>query len=56
MSSFIVYSCHCLNIRIHLASKYALDGLAQLKSQVTVKEPLPGWEFELGMGGIVIVK
>ncbi|KAI8067353.1 hypothetical protein BDF21DRAFT_426469 [Thamnidium elegans] len=54
MSNFIVYSCHCLNIRIHLATKYTANAFAELKEQAAVMEPFPGWEFELGMGGIVI--
>ncbi|KAI9263998.1 hypothetical protein EDC94DRAFT_77597 [Helicostylum pulchrum] len=54
MSNFIVYSCHCLNIRIHLATKYTANAFAELKEQAAVKEPFPGLEFELGMGGIII--
>lgn len=56
MSGFVVYSCHCLNIRIHLSTKYTIDNLSDFKSQTSVKEPTPGWEFDLGMGGIVTVK
>ncbi|KAI7899892.1 uncharacterized protein BX663DRAFT_519841 [Cokeromyces recurvatus] len=54
MSGHVVYACHCLNITIHLATKYTLDSLDKIKNDTIVKEPFPGWEFDLGMGGIVI--
>lgn len=52
---YIVYSCHCLNIRIHLSTKYSLDNLDQSKDELKTEVPVSGWEFDLGMGGIVIV-
>jgi hypothetical protein len=53
MSSHIVYGCHCLNIKAHVSSKYKDS---QGKTEKTfVKEPLPGWELDLGMGGIIVV-
>lgn len=55
MSSFIVYSCHCCNIKIHLSSKYTKENFEQLKKEAAVQTPVSGWEFELGMGGIVTV-
>jgi hypothetical protein len=55
MSNPVVYACNCSNIRIHTATKYSLDNLTQYKKDLFVKEPQPGWEYELGMGGIVIV-
>lgn len=32
-----------------------MDKINEYKQDLFVKEPLPGWEYELGMGGIVIV-
>lgn len=55
MSSFIVYSCHCYNIRIHLSTKYTDENFEQLKEEAAVQTPLSGWEYDLGMGGIVTV-
>jgi hypothetical protein len=52
---YIVYSCPCLNIRIHLSTKYTLGNLDQYKDESNVTVPVAGWEFDLGMGGIVIV-
>ncbi|KAI8382987.1 hypothetical protein BD560DRAFT_444100 [Blakeslea trispora] len=54
MSSHVVYACHCLNIRIHLATKYTTATLDQLKQEQQVTEPFPGWQFELGIGGVKI--
>lgn len=55
MSSFIVYSCPCYNIRIHLSTKYTDKDFEELKSKSSVQTLATGWEFELGMGGIVTV-
>ena len=55
MSSHVVYACRCLNIKIHLATKYTTATLDQLKQENHVTEPHPGWQFELGIGGIKIV-
>ncbi|OBZ88632.1 hypothetical protein A0J61_03320 [Choanephora cucurbitarum] len=54
MSSHVVYACRCLNIKIHLATKYTTATLDQLKQENHVTEPHPGWQFELGIGGIKI--
>ncbi|RCH87599.1 hypothetical protein CU098_007969 [Rhizopus stolonifer] len=53
MSSHVVYACHCLNIRIHVSSKLTLDSLDEVKQKHKVTDPFPGWEFELGMGGVI---
>jgi hypothetical protein len=56
MSKQVIYSCPCLNIRIHLSAKYNLGKLEDIRKENYVDEPLPGWEFDLGMGGIVTVR
>lgn len=55
MSNLVVYSCQCLNIRTHLATKHTLENLEDYKKENVVNEPLYGWEFELGMGGLKTV-
>ncbi|KAL9549762.1 hypothetical protein MBANPS3_005050 [Mucor bainieri] len=54
MAELVVYACNCSNIRIHTSTKYSLDKINEYKQDLFVKEPFPGWEYELGMGGIVI--
>ncbi|KAK4514975.1 uncharacterized protein ATC70_002582 [Mucor velutinosus] len=54
MAELLVYACNCSNIRIHTSTKYSLDKVDEYKQDLFVKEPFPGWEYELGMGGIVI--
>ncbi|KAF7725162.1 hypothetical protein EC973_000414 [Apophysomyces ossiformis] len=57
MSDHVVYSCPCLNIKLHLANKHSLEGHEdQRKAVWTQLEDLPleGWQFDLGMGGIVV--
>jgi hypothetical protein len=56
MSKQVIYSCPCLNIRIHLSTKYNLDNLEDIRKENAVQEPLAGWEFDLGMGGIITVR
>lgn len=55
MAELVVYACNCSNIRIHTSTKYSLGKINEYKRDFFVKVPLPGWEYELGMGGIVIV-
>ncbi|KAI8993546.1 hypothetical protein BDB01DRAFT_332330 [Pilobolus umbonatus] len=54
MLSHVVYGCQCLNIKIHLSTKYSLNDHINERKKTVVQEPEPGWEFELGMGGIII--
>lgn len=56
MTKQVIYSCPCLNIRVHLSSKYNLDKLEDIREEHSTQEPFPGWEFDLGMGGIVTVR
>lgn len=55
MAELVVYACNCSNIRIHTSTEYSLDKINEYKQDLFVKEPFPGFEYELGMGGIVIV-
>ncbi|KAG0167356.1 hypothetical protein DFQ28_009682 [Apophysomyces sp. BC1034] len=57
MSDHVVYACPCLNIKLHLANKYTLEGHEDQR-KVAWKHldnpSLEGWQFDLGMGGIVV--
>ncbi|KAI9022323.1 hypothetical protein CLU79DRAFT_752200 [Phycomyces nitens] len=52
----VIYACKCLNIKLHLANKYILQGHDKARTEFFVRldtPPLEGWKFELGMGGVV---
>ncbi|CAO3612142.1 unnamed protein product [Cunninghamella echinulata] len=59
MSGHVIYACSCLNIKIHLSSKYSLNNHASERQQYWYEQENPtmeGWKVELGMGGVVIKK
>ncbi|KAL0079773.1 hypothetical protein J3Q64DRAFT_1255623 [Phycomyces blakesleeanus] len=52
----VIYACNCLNIKLHLANKYILQGHEMARKEYFVRlntPPIEGWKFELGMGGVV---
>ncbi|KAI8093332.1 uncharacterized protein BX664DRAFT_329460 [Halteromyces radiatus] len=54
MSGHVIYACPCLNIKIHLSSKYSLKHHATERQQYWFQEaPIAGWHFDLGMGAVV---
>jgi hypothetical protein len=58
MSGHVTYACQCLNIKIHLANKYYLEGHEKYRKNKFIKleePPISGWKFELGMKGVVVV-
>ncbi|KAI8074610.1 hypothetical protein BC940DRAFT_343211 [Gongronella butleri] len=57
MSGHVIYACPCLNIKIHLASKYTLRTHAADRQKFKFEQespPMHGFRFELAMGGILI--
>ncbi|KAI8149097.1 hypothetical protein BJV82DRAFT_574381 [Fennellomyces sp. T-0311] len=55
MSGHVVYSCACLNIKLHLANKYLWDNHDNDRAECFVRlsdPPLEGRQFDLGMGGV----
>lgn len=59
MSGHIVYSCACLNVRLHLANHYSTDrhDTHRAEAFIRLSDPhLEGWQFELGMGGVQSVR
>ncbi|KAI7883865.1 hypothetical protein K492DRAFT_205070 [Lichtheimia hyalospora FSU 10163] len=55
MSGHVVYSCACLNVRLHLANNYYSDRHDAHRAAAFIRlsdPPLEGWQFELGMGGV----
>lgn len=59
MSGHVVYSCACLNVRLHLANNYYSDrhNAHRAAAFIRLSDPhLEGWQFELGMGGVQSVR
>ncbi|CAO3590413.1 unnamed protein product [Absidia cylindrospora] len=57
MSGHVVYACSCLNIKIHLASKYSLANHVSERQQYWFEQESPameGWHLNLGMGAVVV--
>ncbi|KAI8388889.1 uncharacterized protein BYT42DRAFT_561621 [Radiomyces spectabilis] len=57
MSGHVVYACACLNVKVHLASKETVERHTAARQEVFVQltePPLKGWQFAVGMGGVVI--
>lgn len=58
MSGHVTYACPCLNIKIHLASKYSLNNHVSDRQKYWFQQEDPaleGWLVELGMGAVVVV-
>lgn len=58
MTGHVTYACSCLNVKIHLANKYYLEGHEKFrKDKFTRLEepPITGWKFELSMDGVTVV-
>lgn len=57
MSGQVTYACNCLNIKIHLANKYNLEGHKKYRKSKFVQESgISGWQFQLGIAGVVVVR
>ncbi|KAI9467808.1 MAG: hypothetical protein EXX96DRAFT_110210 [Benjaminiella poitrasii] len=57
MPGHVVYACNCLNVRIHLANKYYLEGHEDFRKDkfTRLEDPhIAGWKFELSMKGVII--
>ncbi|KAI7905176.1 uncharacterized protein BX663DRAFT_484484 [Cokeromyces recurvatus] len=57
MPAHVVYACNCLNVKIHLANKYYLEGHENFRKDkfTRLEEPsISGWKFELSMKGISV--
>ncbi|KAI8078373.1 hypothetical protein BDF21DRAFT_399624 [Thamnidium elegans] len=57
MTGHVVYACKCLNIQIHLATKYYLEGHEKYRREKFVRleeAGISGWFFELGIKGVTI--
>ncbi|SAL95905.1 hypothetical protein [Absidia glauca] len=57
MSGHVTYTCPCLNIKVHLASKYSLNNHVAERQQYWFQQEDPaleGWLLELGMGAVVV--
>lgn len=58
MTGHVIYACQCLNIRIHLANKYYLEGHEKYRREKFVRLAeygISGWLFELGAKGVTVV-
>lgn len=59
MSNHVTYACNCLNIKIYLANKYYIEGHEKFRRDKFVRlvdPPISGWQFELSMLGVVVVR
>ncbi|GAN03571.1 hypothetical protein MAM1_0043d03026 [Mucor ambiguus] len=57
MAGHVTYACQCLNVKIHLANKYYLEGHEKFRRDkfTRLKEPpIEGWKFELSMDGVTV--
>ncbi|KAI9267229.1 hypothetical protein EDC94DRAFT_692448 [Helicostylum pulchrum] len=57
MTGHVVYACKCLNVRIHLATKYYLEGHEKYRREKFVRQEdarISGWVFELGVKGVTV--
>ncbi|ORX49854.1 hypothetical protein DM01DRAFT_48943 [Hesseltinella vesiculosa] len=57
MSGHVIYACPCLNIKIHLSTKYSLSKHATERQRFWFQQdnpPIQGHRLELAMGGIII--
>ncbi|KAI8335948.1 hypothetical protein BC941DRAFT_66919 [Chlamydoabsidia padenii] len=57
MSGHVTYACPCLNIKIHLSSKYSLTNHDSERQQYWFHQETPaleGWLLQLGMGAVVV--
>lgn len=58
MGGHVTYACNCLNVKIHLANKYYLEGHEKFRRDKFTRleePPIEGWKFELSMDGVTVV-
>lgn len=58
MAGHVTYACQCLNVKVHLANKYYLDGHEKFRRDKFTRleePPIEGWKFELSMQGVKVV-
>ncbi|CAO3613815.1 unnamed protein product [Mucor fragilis] len=57
MGGHVTYACNCLNVKIHLANKYYLEGHEKFRRDKFTRleePPIEGWKFELSMDGVTV--
>ncbi|CEP07930.1 hypothetical protein [Parasitella parasitica] len=57
MTGHVTYACNCLNVKIHLANKYYLEGHEKFRNDKftrLVEPPISGWKFELSIEGVTV--
>ncbi|KAL9545622.1 hypothetical protein MBANPS3_007054 [Mucor bainieri] len=57
MGGHVTYACNCLNVKIHLANKYYLEGHEKFRRDKFIRleePPIEGWKFELSMDGVTV--